>query len=39
MTARDELDMVEVMQGEHLETDPAGTHNCVLAYLVDNRVW
>ena len=30
--------MVEVMQVEHLKIDPAGTHICVLAYLVDDFV-
>ena len=30
--------MVEVMQVEHLKIDPAGTHICVLAYLVHNLV-
>jgi hypothetical protein len=35
---RDELQMVEVMQVEDLKIDPAGTHICVLAHLVDNLV-
>ena len=35
---RDELAMVEVMQVEHLKLDPAGTHLCILTYLVDNLV-
>jgi hypothetical protein len=35
---RDELEMVEVMQVEHLKIDPAGAHTCVLAYLVDDFV-
>jgi hypothetical protein len=35
---RDELEMVEVMQVEHLKIDPAGTHTRVLADLVDDFV-
>ena len=31
---RDELEMVEVMQAEHLRIDPVGVHFWVLAYLV-----
>jgi hypothetical protein len=30
--------MVEVLQVEHLKVDPAGSHICVLADLVDDFV-
>jgi len=35
---RHELEMVEIMQVENLKIDPAGTHACVLADLVDDFV-